>query len=46
MKPVALLIPAQQEMIEVLYRDTQDEIVIVAVMHLHRRPNYWLKRIR
>src|ERR1035437_5098466 len=28
----------------VLYRIDRDEIVIVAVMHLHRRPNYWTKR--
>ena len=28
----------------VLYRDDPDEIVIVAVMHLHRRPGYWRGR--
>lgn len=24
-----------------LYRDEPDEIAILAVMHLHRRPEYW-----
>ena len=28
----------------VLYRDMPEEVVIVAVMHLHRRPKYWIKR--
>ena len=28
-----------------LYRDTPTEIVIIAVMHLHRRPDYWVDRI-
>jgi len=28
----------------VLYRVDSDEIVIVAVMHLRRRPDYWHKR--
>jgi plasmid stabilization system protein ParE len=29
----------------VIYRDDPDEIVILAVMHLHRRPGYWGKRV-
>ena len=29
----------------ILYRDDPDEIVIVAIMHLHRHPDYWLGRI-
>ena len=29
----------------VLYREAATEIVIVAVMHLHRWPDYWLERI-
>ena len=28
----------------VLYRVTEDEVQIVAVMHLHRRPGYWRRR--
>ena len=28
-----------------LYHEETDEIVIVAVMHQRRRPNYWLGRI-
>jgi len=27
-----------------LYRITPTEIVILAVMHLHRKPGYWLNR--
>lgn len=27
-----------------LYRDDPKEVVVLAVMHLHRHPNYWLKR--
>lgn len=27
-----------------LYRDDPEEIVILAVMHLHRRPDYWMDR--
>lgn len=27
-----------------LYRDDPEEVVVMAVMHLHRHPNYWLKR--
>ncbi len=29
----------------ILYRLDGNQIVIVAIMHLHRRPNYWLKRL-
>ena len=29
----------------VLFRDKCDRIEIVAVMHLHREPNYWKSRI-
>ena len=29
----------------ILYRINPDEIVGIAVMHLHRRPDYWLDRI-
>ena len=29
---------------EVVYRLTQDEIVIVAIAHLKRRPGYWKQR--
>lgn len=28
----------------VLYRVDQEEIVIIAIMHLRRRPGYWKKR--
>ena len=28
-----------------LYRDDPDEIVVLALMHLHRRPGYWLNRL-
>lgn len=27
-----------------LYRDDPDEVVILATMHLHRRPDYWFHR--
>ena len=27
------------------YRVDQDEIVIIAVAHLHRHPTYWIERI-
>ena len=30
----------------VVYRATQDEILVVAIAHLHRRPLYWLERIK
>lgn len=29
-----------------LYMHEDGQIVVVAVMHLHRRPDYWLGRIR
>jgi len=29
----------------ILYKVDQDEIVIIAVMHLHRRPGYWINRL-
>lgn len=29
----------------VLYREARSEIVIVAIMHLHRRPDYWPERL-
>jgi hypothetical protein len=29
-----------------LYRIERTGIVIVAVMHLHRHPRYWIKRLR
>jgi len=29
----------------VLYRIDIDEIVVVAIMHLRRHPNYWLERL-
>jgi hypothetical protein len=30
---------------EVVYRVEHDQILIVAVAHLHRRPGYWKRRI-
>jgi cytochrome P450 len=29
----------------VLYRIGRGEIVVIAIMHLHRRPRYWTKRL-
>ena len=29
----------------VIYRDQPDRVVIVAVVHLKRRPGYWLERL-
>lgn len=29
----------------ILYKLDDSRIVIVAVMHLHRRPNYWIERL-
>ncbi len=28
----------------ILYRDDPEEIAIIAVMHLHRHPEYWTRR--
>ena len=28
----------------ILYREDPDEIVVLAIMHLHRRPGYWKDR--
>ena len=28
----------------VIYREDPDEIVVLAVMHMHRRPEYWKDR--
>jgi len=29
----------------ILYAQRPDEIVVIAVMHLHRRPDYWTDRL-
>lgn len=29
-----------------IYRLEKERIIIVAVMHLHRKPNYWVKRLK
>jgi plasmid stabilization system protein ParE len=29
----------------VLYREATTQIVVVAIMHLHRRPDYWVERL-
>ncbi len=29
----------------ILYRNDSEEIVVLAVMNLHRHPNYWINRI-
>ena len=29
----------------VLYREYPDAIIVLAVMHLHRRPDYWTARL-
>lgn len=29
----------------ILYKLDDCQIIIIAIMHLHRRPNYWIKRI-
>ena len=29
----------------ILYRIDSDEIVILAIMHLHRHPSYWIDRL-
>lgn len=30
----------------VVYRANQDEILVVAISHLHRQPFYWVERIK
>lgn len=30
----------------ILYKIDPEEIVIIAIMHLHRKPDYWLNRIK
>jgi hypothetical protein len=30
----------------VVYRATQNELLVVAIAHLHRRPLYWVDRIK
>jgi hypothetical protein len=30
----------------VIYQETEDEILIMAIMQLNRKPNYWRKRIK
>lgn len=30
----------------IIYQATSDEIIVVAVAHLHQRPDYWVPRIR
>jgi len=30
----------------VIYRQRDEDLYVVAVMHLHRKPGYWLDRIR
>jgi hypothetical protein len=29
----------------IIYQEIEDRIIIIAVMHLHREPGYWEKRI-
>jgi plasmid stabilization system protein ParE len=29
----------------ILYKLDNNQIIIVAIMHLHRRPNYWIERL-
>jgi toxin ParE1/3/4 len=29
-----------------LYRIDPDEVIVLAVMHLHRHPDYWLNRLQ
>ncbi|MEK6646795.1 MAG: type II toxin-antitoxin system RelE/ParE family toxin [Candidatus Firestonebacteria bacterium] len=29
----------------ILYKLNGNHIIIVAIMHLHRRPNYWIERL-
>ena len=28
-----------------LYREDEDRIIVVAIMHLHQRPEYWVDRL-
>lgn len=30
----------------VIYQERDDTIVIIAVMNLHRKPNYWVNRVQ
>lgn len=30
----------------VIYKQAENEIVVVAVAHLHRKPEYWASRVR
>ena len=30
----------------ILYQLTDDNLSVVALMHLHRRPRYWKRRVR
>jgi len=30
----------------IIYKATSDEIIVVAVAHLHQRPDYWVSRIQ
>jgi toxin ParE1/3/4 len=30
----------------ILYQVTDDDLSVVALMHLHRRPGYWRRRVR
>ncbi len=29
----------------ILYSDEEKQIVVIAVMHLHRAPDYWIRRV-
>ena len=30
----------------IIYKATLDEIIVVAVAHLHQRPDYWVSRVK
>jgi len=57
-RPVGLLVPGLDPKLRVrrvfvqtfpyavVFVDAGDEFIIVAVMHLRRRPGYWKKRVR
>jgi len=30
----------------IIYKATSDKVIVVAVAHLHQRPDYWVSRIR